>query len=730
MKRLQPGVLTLASAALAVIVGACPAWPQNAVSPLAGAPGSEDKVLWTSTSSNATDFGRELADLYTTLYTAGRLSLKPYVVQSDSIEKAMRENDNLVGPQFPPAIDSLACDLNSDRCTRERANPKDFWSIQFAPSPTAWTLRPGDKVVLPAVRLTLIPKWVQVSVAPNQSIRELVTKVLGGCIDYDASCRKSILQYNRKLDETALANEFSFTGSLSLPVVAAHATVDISSASESQPSGPSIVADRPDQALELAPSPDGSYKVKNFTGSSVAIGFDSKSEIIKSLRSNSLGGASGGVRFQAASPPKVKIDALFANDFEEKQRNISDLIVFPYAALDDYPALLRGGRIGVFDSWIDSDHCAFEKARFQINNLSTPTAAPAGNCSEQTTTGDVDHGTHIAGLIAGKRPGGNSFGLNPYATLLSYEVDFSRLSDPAELNALATNLNKMPGANAEVVNLSFGYMLDPQRGIQDPVQTAIASQQDRTLFVMAAGNYGADVSYICDLRPTCFDLPNVIVVGALDRSANLPKLLSTANGKLQTNYGSRVHIGAIGEDVFSTAAFGRYGVMSGSSFAAPQVAAVASLVMRKYNRLTPQQIKNRLIYCTDHVALLGDRLFGGRLNASCALDGDSAYLKLSTAGAGSAKRGFFQAGSMVKFRDRESGRVVQMPVEGVRALHFDPDRQVYTVYFNADRSSDSRLLRETNLVPDAATDKIAFIESGVPTPIPVNEVVRYISGIR
>jgi subtilisin family serine protease len=735
MKRLERIALKLVSTVVAVILSAYPSYTQNAANQPADARDNEDKVLWTSTSSTAIDFGRELSELYTTLFSAGRLSLRPYVVaQSNSIEKVLRDIGNLVGPEFPLAIDSLACDLNANRCERERIRPvigndqKDVRPnafVGFAPSPTKWKLTPGDVLVLPAIRLTLIPKWVQVSVGPNQSISYLVTKVLGGCIDYDASCQKSILQYNRKLDEAALAAA-AFTGTLSLPVVAAHATVDISSANERQPSGPPIVAERPGQSLELTPSPDGSYKVKN----DLAVGFDSKSEIIKNLRPNILGGASNGARFQAGNAPNVKIDALVSNDFDEKQKDISKLIVFPYATLGDYPPLLRGGTIGIFDSWVDSNHCAFEIGRFQINNLSAPQNALVGNCNEQTTTGDLDHGTHIAGLIAGKRPAGNSFGLNPYATLLSYEVDFSKLSDSAELNALATNINKMPGANAEVVNLSFGYMLDPQRGIQDPVQTAIASQRDRTLFVMAAGNYGTDVSYICDLRPTCFDLPNVIVVAALDRNIDLPKLLSAANGKLQTNYGSRVHIGAIGEDVFSTAAFGRYGVMSGSSFAAPQVAAIASLVMRKYHKLSPQQIKNRLIYCSDHVAALGDRLFGGRLNASCALDGESGYLKLNTAGAGAANRGFFQAGSTAKFRDRENGRVVQMPIEGVRALHFDPDRQVFTVYFNADKDSDSRLLRETNLVPEAPSDTITFIESGLPKPIRMTEIVRYISSVK
>ncbi|MBT1508869.1 S8/S53 family peptidase [Bradyrhizobium sp. SRL28] len=733
----QSSFLTLAPIAIAVTLSACSAYAGNANRPQ----DDDDKVLWTSASSSAHDFARELSELYSTLYTTGRLSLRRNVIaQSDNIEEVLRDNGNLVGPEFPEAIDSLVCDLNANICQRSHTlRASGSSSFGFIASPTLWKLKRGDSLVLPAIRLTMIPKWVPVPVGPKQPISYLVTEVLGGCIDYDSACRQSILKYNRKLDEAILTNDSkTFTGNLSLPVVAARATVDISSAEEGVYSGPPVREDRPGQALELTPSFDGSFKVKNFgasigatIGSDTSVqGIPEKSAVIKNLRPNSIGGASNSIRWQAETPPQAKISALFPTDFDKHQKDISNLIVFPYRTLAEYPSLLRGATVGIFDSWVDNSHCAFEGARFQVHNLSTRQSAAAGSCNEQTTTGDVDHGTHIAGLIAGRLPAGHNFGLNPYANLISYEVDFSKLSDPAELIALATNIEKMPNANAEVVNLSFGYMLDPQRGIQDPVQSAIISQQDRTLFVMAAGNYGTDVSYICDQRPTCFDLPNVIVVGALNRSVDSPKLYTAANGKLQTNYGSRVHVAAIGEDVFSTVAFGRYGVMSGSSFAAPQVAAVASLLMRKYRKLSPQEVKNRLVYCSDHVGALGDRLFGGRLNAKCTLDGDSGSLLLSTADAGKAVAGFFQAGSTAKFRDRENGRVVQMPVEVVRAVHFDQNRQVFTVYFNADKSSDSRLLRETNLVPDKDTDTMTFILGGVPKSVRTSEIVRYTSSVK
>jgi subtilisin family serine protease len=226
-------------------------------------------------------------------------------------------------------------------------------------------------------------------------------------------------------------------------------------------------------------------------------------------------------------------------------------------------------------------------------------------------------------------------------------------------------------------------------------------------------------------------MPNVIVVAGLDRNMKAPDLEKASTGKLLSDYGSRVHVGAIGADVFSTIAYGRYGTMSGSSFAAPQVAAVASLMMKKYKTLTPQEVKNRLIYCSDHVGKLGVKIFGGRLNADCALDGDKGRLVLATS-AGAVKRGYFTAYSTLTFQDQESGRAIQLPIKVVRAIHYDATRKVHTVYFNADTKPDSRLLRETKLVPVPNDETVDFVDdaTGTPYPIPVRDIVRYTSAAK
>jgi subtilisin family serine protease len=623
------------------------------IDPAAAAP-SPEQVIWTSTSSNATGFAAEVSQLYLNLYNTGRLSLRRNVkATSGNIEQVLRANGNLVGPVFPRELDSLACDLNSNRCFRDR-EPVAFKDAQqlpsqsltgFAPSPTKWLLGPGDLLVLPSIRLTVVPKWVQVDVKDN--VEKIVISVLGGCQSFNTACRDDIIKHNRQLDP---ANP-QFVGPLILPVIAARASIDITSSDES-PSAETHSEQRPDRNLELSPQRDGSYKIKSY-------GFDksapappnSRSDLIETLKRNSIGVPNFHIRFSAEHE-----STLLQTDFRQQREELAKLIAFPFADSNAYPSNLRGAVVGVFDSWVDDHHCGFDSHRLVVHNISTgaPDPITPGTCTESTQPGEIDHGTQVVGIIAGRSPAGAPLGLNPYAKIVTYEVDFSSLNDPAKLASLGSEIDSLSEENVDVANFSFGYMLDPERGANDPVLTGIQSLRNSTLFVMAAGNYGTDRSHICDIRQTCFDMPNVIVVAGLDRSLNSPSLERASTGKLLSDYGSRVHIGAIGANVFSTIAYGRYGTMSGSSFAAPQVAAVASLMMKKYKTLTPQEIKNRLIYCSDYVIELSSTIFGGRLDAACALDGDKASLELVTS-PGHAITGYFNAETVLSFKDRESG---------------------------------------------------------------------------
>ncbi|MFW6035934.1 MAG: S8 family peptidase, partial [Halothermotrichaceae bacterium] len=75
-----------------------------------------------------------------------------------------------------------------------------------------------------------------------------------------------------------------------------------------------------------------------------------------------------------------------------------------------------------------------------------------------------------------------------------------------------------------------------------------------------------------------------------------------------SNYGPRLDLVAPGNDIFSTHKFNNvatdeydYIYMSGTSMAAPQVSGAAALIMSKYGRLSPEEIKDRLVNTADWI---------------------------------------------------------------------------------------------------------------------------------
>ena len=280
-----------------------------------------------------------------------------------------------------------------------------------------------------------------------------------------------------------------------------------------------------------------------------------------------------------------------------------------------------------------------------------------------------------------------------------------------------------------IVNVSFGYLIpaaDPDKQPPDFLLPTIVSFGRTALLVAAAGNAGDEKTYICEIRPACYDLPNVISVAALDRKTDGPTFLASGD-QAHSNYGARIHIAAIGDEVFSTLSNGKFGPLTGTSQAAPQVAAVASLLVSKYQNLAPIQIKNRLIACSDLLGSLQDKLFGGRLNVECTLDADSGRLHVQ--GNTTLQHGRFQGGEL-RFEDLDGGHL-SIPITNVRSLHFNTLTKRYTVFYSAKNCPDALMLRTSNLLLRAPEDTLAFQPDGANTEtIKVGAIVRYTAPIQ
>ena len=159
----------------------------------------------------------------------------------------------------------------------------------------------------------------------------------------------------------------------------------------------------------------------------------------------------------------------------------------------------------------------------------------------------------------------------------------------------------------------------------DPVLDVIRNDGIETLFVVAAGNDGEDFTAICDMRPACLDLPNVISVAALDRRLLKQDLHARRECRGKQLWPTRSRRGSRGR--YLGLINGNYlGMLSGTSQAAPQVAAIASLLRAKRPRAIPGDVKERLITCSQSVPTPAsttdedvNAVFGGKIDSTCTL---------------------------------------------------------------------------------------------------------------
>jgi len=170
------------------------------------------------------------------------------------------------------------------------------------------------------------------------------------------------------------------------------------------------------------------------------------------------------------------------------------------------------------------------------------------------------HGTRVASLIVGSLNGVGMAGVAPQATILPVSA-----LDPAgygDSSTVAAGIIAAADAGARVIDLSLG---GPD---EDPVlDRACAYAFAKGAVVVAAGGNsyltGNEVQY-----PAAS--PNVLAVASVDQTGN-PSGFS--------NTGPHIDVAAPGQAVLAAVPGAGYTEESGTSFAAPHVAAVLALVM-------------------------------------------------------------------------------------------------------------------------------------------------------
>lgn len=148
--------------------------------------------------------------------------------------------------------------------------------------------------------------------------------------------------------------------------------------------------------------------------------------------------------------------------------------------------------------------------------------------------------------------------------------------------------------------------------------------------------------------------------------------------------------------------------MSGTSQAAPQVAAAASLLLSRFEeqfsveqpKLLPIRIKNRLIYTSDLFPSMNGKLKGGRLNVSRALDMARAHIAIDRDGTVEHHGGDLLAvpqmgtNAYIECVVGPEAEKIQIRLSNLRRMEYDEARRKYVVlYQTLGARRDSPLIR-------------------------------------
>lgn len=236
--------------------------------------------------------------------------------------------------------------------------------------------------------------------------------------------------------------------------------------------------------------------------------------------------------------------------------------------------------VAVIDTGVDYNH-----PDIAGNMWKDQTGLMGFNFSENTTD-PMDyhsHGTHVAGTIAST--GNNSkgiIGVSYQASIMAIKI-FPNAFDTVCAQAIKFAVDN----GAKVINNSWGPI---RRRPSNPVveQAIDYAVSKGVIVVFAAGNNADDVQFYAPAN-----YAKVICVAASDQNDDLADF---------SNFGQNVLISAPGKDICSLKYKTLdYTLMSGTSMAAPHVAAVAALICSKYPNISEADLRDRIVKNCDKI---------------------------------------------------------------------------------------------------------------------------------
>jgi len=312
--------------------------------------------------------------------------------------------------------------------------------------------------------------------------------------------------------------------------------------------------------------------------------------------------------------------------------------------------------VGVLDSGIDVTH---PDLAGQVNaSASVSCLGGVTNTSPAIWANDIiGHGTHMSGILAGKKNGVGIVGVAPGVSLAAVKVAVDDLNDPnfglVFADAFICAIDWAIGHNFDLMSASltidpFTAPIDdifcsdqPDRAaIVTMVRRAVAAASNRKIsLVAAAGNFFLDLANLpgshagnnCKVIPV--QLPKVIGVSSVGVTKKLafysdygfggvdltapggdglipdPQVTdTTASGQVLSSVppGSLYYQIAVDWDGqvqdCSSGTCSTYAYLQGTSMAAPHVTGVAALAISRYGKLTPTELLVRLSLTANPIA--------------------------------------------------------------------------------------------------------------------------------
>ncbi|WP_442875867.1 S8 family peptidase [Amycolatopsis sp. NBC_01488] len=271
--------------------------------------------------------------------------------------------------------------------------------------------------------------------------------------------------------------------------------------------------------------------------------------------------------------------------------------------------------VGVLDSGIDATHPALRAAVSPAASAGCVTGAPDRTPASWAPT-TSDHGTHVAGTIAGKDPAAGFTGIAPGVRLASVKV----VNDDGYIFPESAVCGFVWAAEHGFPVTNNSYYIDPgmffcshepgDAAAFEAVRRAIEfSTRHGVLNISAAGNSGFDTrTQTTDPnRPHPVDASCGILPKAIDGVVTVSSVGYAGTKSSFSNYGS-IDVTAPGGDfaqtppdgsgpacpLSSTVFGGLYGSKCGTSMASPHAAGVAALLASRF-RGTPPWLLARLL---------------------------------------------------------------------------------------------------------------------------------------